>query len=131
MWDPALAGSAEINHEHNWPDAYRANRWVRHEREDPDAETALDNFKRFPRWMWRNRDVVDVPAAADRARYRYSCFEHFDEDSQAACCDRVRTTWSPSSWNLRDMHMMETLEALLAHVRRDRTKGRAVVKPEV
>src|SRR5260221_29347 len=44
--------------EADWPDAYRANRWVRHTGSDPDAETAVGDFTRFPRWMWRNRDVV-------------------------------------------------------------------------
>jgi erythromycin esterase-like protein len=111
--------------EADWPDAYRINRWVRHTTADADAETALDNFSRFPRWMWRNRDVVEFlewlrtynapqpassrigfygldlyslhasmeavlaylrkidPPAAERARYRYSCFEDFGEDVQA------------------------------------------------
>jgi erythromycin esterase-like protein len=35
------------------------NRWVRHASADADAEAALDDFTRFPRWMWRNRDVVE------------------------------------------------------------------------
>ena len=211
--------------EADWPDAYRANRWVRNESADPDAETALDNFKRFPRWMWRNRDVVDFltwlrthnagkdaagragfygldlyslhasidavlgylrkvdPAAAERARYRYSCFEHFGEDSQAygyaatfglsrSCEDDViaqlvdlrkraaeyatrdgriaadeyffaeqnarlirnaeeyyRSMFGGrvESWNLRDTHMMETLEALLAHAAQEVGEARAVV----
>src|SRR3954470_13173143 len=45
--------------EADWPDAYRVNRWVRHASHEPDAETALGDFTRFPRWMWRNRDVVE------------------------------------------------------------------------
>ncbi len=45
--------------EADWPDAYRANRWVRHASEEPDAATALGDFVRFPRWMWRNDVVVD------------------------------------------------------------------------
>src|SRR2546421_8325483 len=45
--------------EADWPDAYRVNRWVQHASREPDAETALSDFTRFPRWMWRNRDVVD------------------------------------------------------------------------
>ena len=44
--------------EADWPDAYRVNRWVRHASSETSAETALDDFTRFPRWMWRNRDVV-------------------------------------------------------------------------
>jgi erythromycin esterase-like protein len=45
--------------EADWPDAYRVNRWVRHASEERGAEAALDDFTRFPRWMWRNLDVVD------------------------------------------------------------------------
>lgn len=44
--------------EADWPDAFRAHRWVNHRGSDPDARTALDDFTRFPRWMWRNRDVA-------------------------------------------------------------------------
>ena len=44
--------------EADWPDAYRANRWVRLSGDDHTAEEALDDFTRFPRWMWRNREVV-------------------------------------------------------------------------
>jgi erythromycin esterase-like protein len=111
--------------EADWPDAYRVNRWVRHASTDSDAEAALGDFTRFPRWMWRNRDVVQFltwlhahnaskpassqtgfygldlyslhtsieavltylrkidPDAAQRARYRYGCFEDFGEDTQA------------------------------------------------
>jgi len=35
--------------EADWPDAYRANRWVRHTSDDPDAEAALAGFTRFHR----------------------------------------------------------------------------------
>jgi erythromycin esterase-like protein len=114
-------------------------------------------------------------AAADRARRRYSCFEHFQEDSQAygysaasgitePCEDEVvrelidlqrraadysardgrlaedeyffaeqnarliknaeqyyRSMFRGrvSSWNLRDRHMVETLEALMRHLERN------------
>ena len=211
--------------EADWPDAYRANRWVRHSSQEPDAEAALGDFTRFPRWMWRNRDVVGFldwlrthngsqdaaarvgfygldlyslhtsidavlaylrkvdPAAAERARYRYGCFEDFGENSQAygyaatfglsrSCEDDVvaqlvevrrraadyatrdgrvaaddyfyaeqnarlvrnaekyyRSMFGgrAESWNLRDTHMMETLQALLAHVRQTAGTARAVV----
>jgi erythromycin esterase-like protein len=211
--------------EADWPDAYRVNRWVRHASTDADAEAALSDFTRFPRWMWRNRDVVDFlswlhaynasktapsrtgfygldlyslhtsieavltylrkvdPAAAARARYRYACFEDFGEDTQAygyaastglssSCEDEViaqllelrrRATDYASrdgriaadeyffaeqnarlvrnaeeyyramfggrvlSWNLRDTHMMETLEALLRHVQQTSGDARAVI----
>lgn len=211
--------------EADWPDAYRVNRWVRHESQDPDAAHALGDFVRFPRWMWRNRDVVEFvtwlhdrnapleareragfygvdlyslhtsidkvlaylrkvdPAAAERARYRYGCFEDFAEDTQAygyaatiglsrSCEDDViaelvelrrraaeyasrdgrvaadeyffaeqnarlvrnaeqyyRSMFRgrDESWNLRDTHMMETLAALLDHVRRTAGNARAIV----
>jgi erythromycin esterase-like protein len=45
--------------EADWPDAYRVNRYVRHESRDTTAIEALEDFKRFPTWMWRNTDVVE------------------------------------------------------------------------
>jgi erythromycin esterase-like protein len=211
--------------EADWPDAYRVNRWVRDAAPEPNADAALSDFTRFPRWMWRNRDVGDFvdwlrtinaarpaasrvgfygldlyslhssmeavltylrkvdPAAAERARYRYGCFEDFGEDTQAygyaasiglsrSCEDdtvaqlvelRRRAADYASrdgriaadefffaeqnarlvrnaeqyyrsmfggrveSWNLRDTHMMETLEALRSHVRQTAGAARAVV----
>jgi erythromycin esterase-like protein len=211
--------------EADWPDAYRVNRWIRHASQDQDVEAALGDFTRFPRWMWRNRDVVAFlewarghnrsldaasrvgfygldlyslhtsidavlaylrkvdPDAAERARYRYGCFEDFGEDSQAygyaatiglsrSCEDDVveqlvevrrraadyasrdgrvaeddyffaeqnarlvrnaeqyyRSMFGKRdvSWNLRDTHMMETLQALLAHIRQTTGTARAVV----
>lgn len=111
--------------EADWPDAYRVNRFVRGIGDDQEAIEALEDFKRFPTWMWRNADVLDFlgwlrehnggiakneqrvgfygldlyslftsieaviryldqvdPVAAARARQRYSCFDHFGEDSQ-------------------------------------------------
>jgi erythromycin esterase-like protein len=112
--------------EGDWPDAYRVNRYVRGLGTDPDANSALAGFKRFPTWMWRNTDVLDFvdwlrshndtisliemnvgfygldlyslyssmeavlgylhkvdPEAAQRARYRYACFDQFGENTQA------------------------------------------------
>ncbi|HEX5387354.1 MAG TPA: erythromycin esterase family protein [Gemmatimonadales bacterium] len=205
--------------EADWPDAGRVNRFVRDASDDAEARQALGGFERFPRWMWRNRDVLEFvgwlrernegidparacgfygldlyslfgsidevlgyldrvdPEAARRARYRYSCFDQFGEDTQAygyaaefgitPSCEReavaqlvdlqrragelaqrdgrlpedeyffaeqnarlvrnaeeyYRTMFRGrvSSWNLRDRHMAETLEALVAHL--DRTRG--------
>lgn len=44
--------------EGDWPDAYRVNRYVLGMSADPDADAALGGFRRFPTWMWRNRDVL-------------------------------------------------------------------------
>jgi erythromycin esterase-like protein len=45
--------------EADWPDAYRVNRWVRGASSETGPDGALDDFTRFPRWMWRNADVVE------------------------------------------------------------------------
>jgi erythromycin esterase-like protein len=219
------AGFNIVAVEADWPDAYRVNRWVRHASDDVEPEAALGDFLRFPRWMWRNTDVVEFitwlrafngsraaaehagfygldlyslhasveavlmylakvdPAAADRARFRYSCFEDFQEDSQAygyaatiglsrSCEDdvvaqlidlrrqaaeyasrdgriaadeyffaeqnarlvrnaenyyRAMFGGRVNSWNLRDTHMMETLEALIAHAGAASGGAKAVV----
>jgi erythromycin esterase-like protein len=124
-------------------------------------------------------DQVD-PEAASRARYRYACFEHFGEDSQAygyaasfelsRSCEndavnqlvemqrkardldvlgkgddffdaeqnarlvknaeeyyRSMFRGRQSSWNLRDTHMAETVEALLAYLRRSGRTPKIVV----
>jgi erythromycin esterase-like protein len=51
-------GFTAVAVEADWPDAYRVNRYVMGLSVDGDAETALSDFRRFPAWMWRNRDVV-------------------------------------------------------------------------
>jgi erythromycin esterase-like protein len=211
--------------EADWPDAYRANRWVRLLGDDQTAEDALSDFTRFPRWMWRNREVVRFlrwlraentsrsvdarvgfygldlyslhrsmarvieyldkvdPSAATRARRGYACFDVFGDDVQSygyvaslnlerSCEDeviaqlvdlrrraaeyatrdgriaadeyfvaeqnarvvrdaeayyRAMFRGGPESWNLRDRHMMGTLDALLHHAGRPGRPGRVVV----
>jgi erythromycin esterase-like protein len=211
--------------EADWPDAYRANRWVRLLGEDQTAEESLNDFTRFPRWMWRNREVVRFlrwlraenadrpadarvgfygldlyslhrsmarvieyldkvdPAAAARARHGYACFDVFGDDVQSygyaaslslerSCeddvvrqlvrlrqraaeyaardgriaadeyfaaeqnarvvCDaeayyRAMFRGGAASWNLRDRHMMATLEALFDHAARLGRPARAIV----
>ena len=44
--------------EADWPDAYRINLFVRGEGRDADASPAFGDFRRFPRWMWRNEGVL-------------------------------------------------------------------------
>ena len=208
--------------EADWPDAYRANRWVRGASSEDGPEAALGDFRRFPRWMWRNTEVVRFlrwarahnaampeerragfygldlyslhrsievvleyldkvdPGAAARARERYACFEMFGNDPQAygystefgmsqSCEDAVTAQLAElrrealdygmrdgrvapdeyffaeqnarlianaetyyramfgahaDSWNVRDRHMMETLEQLLAYAGK---QSRAVV----
>ena len=119
-------GFTAVAVEADWPDAYRVNQYVRGRSSDEDAVQALQGFKRFPSWMWRNADVLDFvgwlrshndqlpaeapkvgfygldlyslhssieavltylekidPDAAQRARARYACFDHFGKDEQA------------------------------------------------
>jgi len=197
--------------EADWPDAYRAGRWARGADDDPDAAAALGDFTRFPRWMWRNHEVVaflrwvrernaegaDVgfygldlyslhasidkvvryldevdPAASARARERYGCFDTYGGDTDdygraaafgaGASCEaevvdqlvelqrragelshaggrsradahffaeenarlvrnaeryhRAMFRVGPESWNVRDGHMADTLDALRTHL---------------
>ena len=199
--------------EADWPDALRVSRYVQHGGDDMSAVQALSGFKRFPQWMWRNHETVDLvnwlrvhnhhvaiaarrcgfygldlyslqqsmhavigyldqvdPAAAARAREHYSCIDHFAEDPQrygyvtsfgmkpdceAAVLrqlvdmnrlanEHLRTGMVPdeffyaqqnarvtrnaevyyramfqgrdASWNVRDSHMAETLQALREHL---------------
>jgi erythromycin esterase-like protein len=216
-------GFCAVAVEGDWPDAYRVNRYVHGVGDDRSADAALEDFKRFPTWMWRNtvvRDFLDWlrgyncdlpdaracvgfygldlyslygsieavvsylgkidPEAARQARERYACFEHFGRDSQAygyaaglggESCERAvvdqllalrkqaaeyasrggqleedeyffaeqnarlavnaeeyyRAMYRGrvSSWNLRDCHMAETLDALAAHL------GKRVEQPRI
>ena len=208
----------------DWPDAYRINRYVRGDSTDASAERALAGFLRFPQWMWRNEDVVELvewmrernaaypdfeqagfygidlyslhasieqvlrylakvdPDAAVRARERYSCFDSFGGDPQeygyatsygAESCEegvvrqlaelqrnsrryvngfiadaadehfmaeqnarlvqnaeryyRSMFRGRVSSWNLRDTHMAETVDALLSHLGRDGHESKLIV----
>jgi erythromycin esterase-like protein len=211
--------------EADWPDAYRVHRYAMGQADDPTADIALRDFRRFPAWMWRNRDVVGFvewmrsrnrshhpatkvrfygldlyslrasmeavvayldridPAEAERARGRYSCFDHVAGEGQAygyalayegavPCENEVvaqlielrrrseaylrRDGWvaedelffaeqnavlvrdaeeyyqqmyrgEVSSWNLRDRHMANTLDALLTHLGEQLGDARIVV----
>jgi len=48
--------------EADWPDTMRAHRWAKGEGSDRDARVALSDFRRFPRWMWRNTVMVEFLA---------------------------------------------------------------------
>src|SRR2546425_7087147 len=53
-------GFTVIAWEADWPDALRINRFIQGRSNDQTALEALDDFKRFPRWMWRNADSLDL-----------------------------------------------------------------------
>ncbi|HZR98046.1 MAG TPA: erythromycin esterase family protein [Chloroflexota bacterium] len=222
----AEKGFTAVAVEADWPDAYRVNCYVRGLGHDASATEALDGFRRFPTWMWRNTVVCEFvewlrahnaalgpsgwpvgfygldlyslytsieavirylervdPAAAARARESYACFEQFGEDSQAygwatgfglarSCQEdvvqqlvdlqrhaadylrrdgqmaedeyfyaqqnarlvrdaeeyyRMMGRGRVSSWNLRDCHMADTLDALVAHLTRATPHAKIVV----
>ena len=52
-------GFTAVAAEADWPDAYRVNRYVMGMSLDGDADAALADFRRFPAWMWRNREVLE------------------------------------------------------------------------
>src|ERR1039457_593126 len=212
--------------EGDWPDAYRVNRYILDASHDTDANTSLGEFRRFPTWMWRNRDVLAFvqwlrarndaqsspsarvgfygldlyslrasieavvkylervdPEEARRARERYSCFDHVGADGQAygyaiasgaadPCEDAVMSQLlelrrqsdnyllangvanedeqfyaeqnaqlvhdaeqyyrlmyraNVSSWNLRDSHMANTLDHLIAYLNHRSAPTKVVV----
>jgi erythromycin esterase-like protein len=223
-------GFTAVAAEADWPDMYRVNRYVRgisgdDSGADTDATDALANFRRFPQWMWRNADYLDLvgwlrahnehvggsrkvgcygldvysmhasmdavlayldrkdPEAARRARERYACFDAFGDDPQlygqatalrlGDDCEREVITQlvdlqrrrsellrkdgilaedeqfeaeqnarvvaraeeyyrsmylgTVSTWNLRDTHMADTLDALVAHLDRRASRAKVVV----
>jgi erythromycin esterase-like protein len=46
--------------EADWPDMERVHRFIRGLGTDLDAVDALADFQRFPHWMWRNADFLDL-----------------------------------------------------------------------
>jgi erythromycin esterase-like protein len=213
--------------ESDWPDALRINRYIRQAgAPDQTALEALGDYKRFPRWMWRNADILDLigwlkahneglrlnqakagiygldlyslhasmdavirylekvdPESAKAARSRYGCFEEFGEDPQSygltasvhpslSCEDEVvaqlvdlqqhaadflrrdgriaedelffaeqnarvaknaeqyyRAMYRgrPNTWNLRDTHMVDTLDGLIDHLGKHQENPKAIV----
>ena len=207
--------------EADWPAALRASRFAQGSGSDTSATAALADFERFPRWMWRNSEIVawlnwlrdhnrSLPAqspkvgffgldlyslrasmdavlrylehadpdAARRARAVYACFGELANDPQAyghavvfgmrPDCERevlqqlqalgsqmshlegdgdelfyaqqnasvVRSAeayyrcmfaGNTESWNLRDRHMADTLQALRRHLAQQRGRPARIV----
>jgi erythromycin esterase-like protein len=66
-------GFGAVALEADWPDTFRAHRYVTGRSDDSRAVEALSDFRRFPAWMWRNvvmRDFVEWLAAYNRGRDR-------------------------------------------------------------
>jgi erythromycin esterase-like protein len=218
-------GFTVVAWEADWPDALRINRFIRGDSSIKSGLEALDGFKRFPIWMWRNADILDLvgalktqnenqkrgpqagvygldlyslhssmnsvidylekinPKAAEEARRRYACFEDFGEDPQTygmtaavhqslSCEDEVvgqlvemrereaeflrrdgrmaedelfyaeqnalvaknaehyyRSMYRgrPNTWNLRDTHMVDTLDHLMDHLQSHGEQPKAII----
>ena len=56
-------GFNAIGLEADWPDAYRINRYIKGAKTDTSSMHALDGFQRFPHWMWRNTQMVELVSA--------------------------------------------------------------------
>lgn len=141
-------GFMAIAIEGDWPDAYRIHRYLQGIGHKKDWEQALDEFKRFPTWMWRNTTLAPFlrwlrahnddltspatkvgfygldlyslnssmqavinflskvdPEAAERARTRYACFDHLGCDPQ--------TYGYLTSEGLKKSCMKEAIEQIL------------------
>jgi erythromycin esterase-like protein len=219
-------GFTAVAIEGDWPDAHRVHRYLRATGLDRTAEESLRGFRRFPTWMWRNADVVDLvgwlrthndhrhatvrkvgfygldlysldasmqavieylrdhdPEAADRARRRYACLQPYASDSADYGRSLLSGVGEPcrrgvfaqlvelrrrageylladgldaedayffaeqnaaivadaeeyyrgvfgshaDTWNMRDRHMADTLDGLLAHLDRHGGTARVVV----
>ena len=59
-------GFTAVAVEADWPDAYRVNRYVQHRGGDTSSRQALGGFKRFPAWMWRNKENGGLRGLAAR-----------------------------------------------------------------
>ena len=47
--------------EGDWPSCYTLNRYVKgYTDADIDAKQALDDFNRWPTWMWANREIIEL-----------------------------------------------------------------------
>jgi hypothetical protein len=78
----AERGFAAVCLEADFPDAARANLFVRGLNADKDADAALSDFVRFPTWMWRNEVSIGIVINYDRLRYRLFIF-FFSENCAA------------------------------------------------
>jgi len=62
-------GFSVIAWEADWPDALRINRFIRGRGDDRSPLESLADFKRFPRWMWRNADILELTVASHAQRW--------------------------------------------------------------
>src|SRR6266478_4547378 len=124
--------------EADWPDAYRLNRYVRGASDDVDAVEALADFRRFPTWMWRNTVMVEfiewlrahndaLPPGTEKVGFYGLDLYSLHASKNAEAYYRSVFLEEVSSWNLRDRHMAETLDALTAHLGRKGSRAKIAV----
>lgn len=212
--------------EGDWPDANKVDRYIRSNDDIKTTEESVSDFKRFPAWMWRNQEMIELiswlkkhndatdskskvsfngldlyslhrsinviieqlsktdPQAAKNAQERYSCFDAFGVDPQvygylstlnpSSSCQAqaieqlielqkadvknfkydnlnpleekfyleqnarvVRNAEQyyrsmffgqpANSWNLRDTHMMQTVESLLEFAGKNHENPKIIV----
>ncbi len=53
-------GFAAIAIEADWPDALEVNRFIHRRDLDSEVAGALEHFRRFPMWMWRNTEFLKM-----------------------------------------------------------------------
>jgi erythromycin esterase-like protein len=46
--------------EADWPDALRVSRYIQNVDDDRTATAALGGFQRFPLWLWRNAETIEL-----------------------------------------------------------------------
>jgi Erythromycin esterase len=122
----AEQGIAAVAVEGDWPDAYRVNVFVRGESDDATPEEALADFRRFPAWMWRNTVVSEFVAwlrdwndALPRGASKVGLLRArpLQPARVAGRYDRAMFRGGGAvTWNLRDRHMADTLDALVDHL---------------
>jgi erythromycin esterase-like protein len=62
--------------EADWPDAWSVNRYIKDLGDANSAMDALSSFQRFPRWLWRNADVLSFVEWLKRHNKTISRYEH-------------------------------------------------------
>ena len=209
-----LEGFSFVAFEGDWPELSRLHRYVRHGK-GRSARAVMQGFRRWPNWMWSNREMADFieglrqsdsmksagihgldlyslfesmdrvleyvksvnPFLANALRRRYACFDPYERDEIAyarslrripeGCAAEAVTNleevlklrlqhleqdedWfdatqnarivvnaenyyrallngDAASWNVRDSHMLDTLDLLLEKSERDGRGGKGVV----
>jgi erythromycin esterase-like protein len=130
--------------EANWDDAEQIDRYVRGEDVEP-----LARFDEFPRWMWRNREFADLvewlrehnrTAAVKVGVYGLDLYgveesrealrrgvTSFAAEQHARVVKAGEEYERTGSWNLRDRHMVVTIDQLQRHLIATTGTGKVIV----